>query len=44
MSRDLKRRGSRFVGPTIYYAFRLATGLVRDDPVDGFRHAAQTLM
>ena len=41
MSRDLKRRGSRFVGPTIYYGLRLATGLVNDHPVDRFRHAAQ---
>ena len=34
MSRDLKRRSSRFVGPTIYYAFRLAPGLVNDHPVE----------
>jgi DNA-3-methyladenine glycosylase I len=30
MSRDLKRRGFRFVGPTICYAFMQATGLVND--------------
>ena len=40
MSRDLKRRGFRFVGPTICYAFMQATGLVNDHLVDCFRHAA----
>jgi DNA-3-methyladenine glycosylase I len=30
LSRDLKRRGFRFVGPTIMYAFMQATGLVDD--------------
>ena len=30
LSRDLKRRGFRFVGPTIVYAFLQATGLVDD--------------
>ncbi len=30
MSRDLKRRGFRFVGPTICYALMQATGLVND--------------
>lgn len=30
MSRDLKRRGFRFVGPTVCYAFMQATGLVND--------------
>jgi DNA-3-methyladenine glycosylase I len=30
LSRDLKRRGFRFVGPTIMYAFMQATGLVND--------------
>ena len=39
MSRDLKRRGFRFVGPTICYAFMQATGLVNDHLVDCFRHA-----
>ena len=37
MSRDLKRRGFRFVGPTICYAFMQATGLVNDHLVDCFR-------
>jgi len=33
MSRELKRRGFRFVGPTICYAFMQATGLVNDHVV-----------
>ena len=39
MSKDLKRRGFRFVGPTICYAFMQATGLVNDHTVDCFRYA-----
>ncbi|MDP2469724.1 MAG: DNA-3-methyladenine glycosylase I [Candidatus Palauibacterales bacterium] len=39
MSRDLKRRGFRFVGPTICYAYMQAVGLVNDHLVDCFRHA-----
>jgi DNA-3-methyladenine glycosylase I len=38
MSRDLARRGFRFVGPTICYAFMQATGMVNDHTVDCFRH------
>ncbi|HEX5480563.1 MAG TPA: DNA-3-methyladenine glycosylase I [Dehalococcoidia bacterium] len=34
MSRDMKRRGFRFVGPTTLYAFMQASGIV-DDHVDG---------
>ena len=30
MSKDLKRRGFRFVGPTVCYAFMQAVGLVND--------------
>jgi DNA-3-methyladenine glycosylase I len=37
LSRDLKRRGFRFVGPTICYAFMQAVGLVNDHTVDCFR-------
>ena len=37
MSRDLKRRGFRFVGSTISYAFMQATGMVNDHTVDCFR-------
>ena len=33
MSRDMKRRGFRFVGPTVCYAFMQATGLVNDHVV-----------
>jgi DNA-3-methyladenine glycosylase I len=38
MSKDLRRRGFNFVGPTICYAFMQATGLVNDHVVDCFRH------
>jgi DNA-3-methyladenine glycosylase I len=38
MSRDLKRRGFSFVGPTICYAFMQATGMVNDHMVDCFRY------
>ena len=37
MSRDLKRRGFRFVGPTVCYAFMQACGLVNDHVVTCFR-------
>jgi DNA-3-methyladenine glycosylase I len=40
MSRDLKRRGFRFVGPTVCYAFMQATGLVNDHTVDCDRYLA----
>jgi DNA-3-methyladenine glycosylase I len=43
MSKDLKRRGFRFVGPTICYAFMQATGMVNDHLVDCFRHKELTL-
>jgi len=38
MSKDLKRRGFRFVGPTICYAFMQATGMVNDHVASCFRH------
>lgn len=38
MSRDLKRLGFTFVGPTICYAFMQAAGLVNDHTIDCFRH------
>ena len=38
MSKDLKRRGFRFVGPTVCYAFMQACGLVNDHVVTCFRH------
>ena len=37
LSRDLKRRGFRFVGPTICYALMQSAGLVDDHTVDCFR-------
>ena len=37
MSRDLKKRGFKFVGPLICYAFMQAVGLVNDHLVDCFR-------
>ncbi len=38
MSKDLKKRGFRFVGPTICYAFMQAVGMVNDHTVDCFRY------
>ena len=38
MSRDLQRRGFRFVGPTICYALMQAVGMVNDHTIDCFRH------
>jgi DNA-3-methyladenine glycosylase I len=39
MSKDLKKRGFRFVGPTVCYAFMQATGLVNDHVVGCYRFA-----
>jgi DNA-3-methyladenine glycosylase I len=38
MSKELSRRGFKFVGPTIVYAFMQATGMVNDHLVDCYRH------
>ena len=38
MSKDLRRRGFKFVGSTICYAFMQAVGMVNDHVVDCFRH------
>ena len=38
MSKDLKKRGFKFVGSTICYAFMQATGIVNDHVVDCFRY------
>ena len=38
MSRELKRRGFRFAGSTICYAFMQAVGMVNDHTVDCFRY------
>ena len=40
MSRELSRRGFKFVGPTIVYAFMQAVGMVNDHLVSCHRHAA----
>jgi len=39
LSRELKKRGFRFIGSTIMYAFMQATGMVNDHLVDCFRYA-----
>ena len=38
MSKELRRRGFRFVGPTICYAFMQAIGMVNDHTTDCFRY------
>jgi DNA-3-methyladenine glycosylase I len=38
MSKDLKKRGFNFVGPTICYAFMQVVGMVNDHTTDCFRH------
>jgi DNA-3-methyladenine glycosylase I len=40
MSKDLKKRGFKFVGSTICYAYMQATGMVNDHLVSCFRHGA----
>ena len=42
MSKDLKKRGFRFVGPTICYAFMQAAGLVNDHETTCFRYRELT--
>ena len=37
LSKDLKRRGFRFVGPTVCYAFMQTTGMALDHTIDCFR-------
>lgn len=39
MSSDLKKRGFKFVGPTICYAFMQAVGMVNDHTTDCFRYS-----
>ena len=41
LSKDLKRRGFRFVGPTTVYSFMQAAGLVDDHVVECFRHGVR---
>jgi len=40
LSRDLLKRGFKFVGSTICYAFMQAVGMVNDHTIDCFRHEA----
>jgi DNA-3-methyladenine glycosylase I len=44
MSKELKQRGFRFVGPTVCYAFMQACGLVNDHTVDCFRYGEVALV
>jgi len=39
MSKDLKKKGFKFVGPTICYAFMQAVGMVNDHVVGCFKHS-----
>jgi DNA-3-methyladenine glycosylase I len=41
ISRDLKKRGFRFVGTTILYAYLQAVGVVNDHSSDCFLHRKQ---
>ena len=38
MSKDLKKRGFKFVGSTICYAFMQAVGMVNDHTIDCFKY------
>jgi DNA-3-methyladenine glycosylase I len=38
MSKELKKRGFKFVGSTICYAYMQAVGMVNDHIIDCFRH------
>jgi DNA-3-methyladenine glycosylase I len=38
LSQDLKKRGFKFLGPTVIYAHMQATGMVNDHTVDCFRY------
>jgi DNA-3-methyladenine glycosylase I len=40
-SKDLKRRGFKFLGPTVVYAHMQAVGMVNDHTVDCFRRSAR---
>lgn len=44
MSKDLKKRGFKFVGSTICYAFMQATGMVNDHTVDCFCYNTPSLL
>ncbi len=38
LSKDLKKRGFKFVGSTVMYAYMQATGMVNDHTTDCFRY------
>lgn len=38
MSKTMKKKGFKFVGPTICYAFMQATGMVNDHTTDCFKY------
>ena len=38
LSKDLKKRGFKFIGPTVIYAYMQATGMVNAHTIDCFRH------
>ncbi len=38
MAKDLKKRGFKFLGPTVWYAHMQAVGIVNDHTIDCFRH------
>jgi DNA-3-methyladenine glycosylase I len=42
MSKDLKKRGFKFVGSTICYAFMQAAGMVNDHALDCFRYKSKS--
>jgi DNA-3-methyladenine glycosylase I len=44
MSKELKKRGFKFVGSTICYAFMQAVGMVNDHTIDCFRHQELCLL
>ena len=44
ISKDLKKRGFKFVGPTIVYAFMQAVGMVNDHVVSCPRHQEVKLL
>ena len=44
MSKELKRRGFKFVGPVIVYAWMQAAGIVNDHSAECFRRNAVTKM
>ena len=42
LSKDLKQRGFKFVGPKVVYAFMQAIGMINDHQKDCFRYTQLT--